>query len=330
MKENDIRPKDLMELKKPALEHDIQFLKTRFHQFVPSNCIACTSSNVKPWAVKNGFKYSICNDCATIYTNPRPTPELLESFYKQSENYAFWNKFIFPTTDQVRKEKIFKPRAERTIEICKKYNLSGGVLIEIGAAFGTYCEAISEHKFFERVIAVEPTPGLAETCRTKGIETHEEVIEKLSFEKNSADVVANFEVLEHLANPKDFVKKAISFLKVGGLFICTCPNGQSLGAKILHEQFSIFDHEHVNYFNPQSIAILLESENMEVLEVTTPGKLDIDILKKYTIEQEDLFKNDIQLKQLLISGNEKTLELLQEIVINENLSSHMWVIARKR
>lgn len=330
MKENDIRPKDLMELKKPALEHDIQFLKTRFHEFISSSCIACGSSNVVHWATKNRFKYSICKDCATIYTNPRPTSELLESFYKQSENYAFWNKYIFPTTDEVRKEKIFKPRADRTIEICKKYNLTGGVLIEIGAAFGTYCEAILEHSFFQRVIAVEPTPGLAETCRKKGLETHEEVIEKLSFEKNAADVVANFEVLEHLANPREFVKKAISFLRVGGLFICTCPNGQSLGSKILEENFSIFDHEHVNYFNPHSIAILLESENMEVLEVTTPGKLDIDILKKYAIEDKDLFKNDLSLRQLLVEGSEETLEMLQQVLQNENLSSHMWVIARKK
>ena len=35
---------------------------------------------------------------------------LLHEFYSQSKNYAFWNEFVFPATEEMRRERIFRPR----------------------------------------------------------------------------------------------------------------------------------------------------------------------------------------------------------------------------
>src|SRR5512133_2631310 len=96
--ENDIRPKDLMKLKEPALEHDKQFLRDKRHLFVSCVCPACDSDDPVAWGEKEGFKYAKCRNCATVYMNPRATEDILEEFYKQSQNYEFWNKYIFPET----------------------------------------------------------------------------------------------------------------------------------------------------------------------------------------------------------------------------------------
>lgn len=329
-KENDIRPADLMELKKPALEHDKNYLKERIPLFVKSNCVACGSLEVKFWAEKEKFTYDQCSDCNTIYMNPRPTESVLGDFYKQSQNYDFWNKYIFPTTDAVRKEKIFKPRADKTVQFCEKYGVKGGTLLEIGSAFGTYCEAVREKDFFERIVAVEPTPGLAQTCRNKNIETFEQTIEELSFLKESADVVANFEVIEHLGNPKLFIQKSVEYLKKGGLFICTCPNGEGLGTLVLKEQAKVVDHEHVNYFNPKSLSLLLDICGLETLEVTTPGELDVDLLFNDYKQCPDLFEDKQFFKHLFDKKDEKLLSNFQIFIKENQLSSHLWIIAKKK
>ena len=44
-------------------------------------------------------------------------------FYKNSKLYEFWNNFIFPATEKVRKKKIFEPRVKKIIEICKKFKV---------------------------------------------------------------------------------------------------------------------------------------------------------------------------------------------------------------
>jgi 2-polyprenyl-3-methyl-5-hydroxy-6-metoxy-1,4-benzoquinol methylase len=329
-KENEIRPKDLMELKIPALEHDIKYLQDRIPIFIKVDCPACNSNKHLFWAEKMRFNYHQCNDCETIFMNPRADENTLGDFYKQSKNYDFWNQYIFPTTDKIRKEKIFKPRAQKTITFCEKYDIkSGGVLVEIGAAFGTYCEAIQELNFFKEIIAVEPTPGLAKTCRDKGFNTLEETIENLTFPEGSADVIANFEVLEHLGNPIKFIELCAKYLKSGGLFICTCPNGLGLGTLVLKEKAKVVDHEHVNYFNPKSLSLLLERCGLETLEVLTPGELDVDLLVNDYNENSALFENNEFVKNILTS-NEKVKNEFQTFLKNNLLSSHLWIIGKKK
>lgn len=329
-KENEIRPKDLMELKIPALEHDIKYLQDKIPNFKTINCPACDSKNHLHWAEKMKFNFHQCNDCETIFMNPRADEATLGDFYKQSKNYDFWNQYIFPSTDNIRKEKIFKPRAQKTIAFCEKYGISeGGVLLEIGAAFGTYCEAIKELNFFNEIIAVEPTPGLAKTCREKGFNTLEETIEMLTFPEESADVIANFEVLEHLANPLKFVELCSKYLKSGGLFICTCPNGLGLGTLVLKEKAKVVDHEHVNYFNPKSLSLLLERCGLETLEVLTPGELDVDLLINDFNENPNLFDKNDFIKHIL-AADENVKKNFQTFLKSNLLSSHLWIIGRKK
>ena len=56
-KENEIRPKDLMELKIPALEHDIKYLQDKIPNFKTINCPACDSKNHLHWAEKMKFNF---------------------------------------------------------------------------------------------------------------------------------------------------------------------------------------------------------------------------------------------------------------------------------
>lgn len=333
MKENDIRPKDLMKLKEPALQHDIDFMKGKMNKFKKTNCPCCGSSNLHSWDEKNDFHYDECNECKTIFMNPRPDEVILDEFYRQSKNYEFWAKYIFPASDDVRRERIFKPRANKVYEIWKKH--SGGKaqrFLEVGAAYGTFCEAIRDLKIFEDIIAVEPTPELAKKCREKGFQTYEETIEKLAIEPGSVDMMACFEVIEHLADPRAFVAKTAVFLKEGGLFVCTCPNGRSLGMQEVKARAREVDHEHLNYFNPDSLSLLMKNSGFEILEVETPGLLDVDLLKNI---YKEMSKDDQEAKfggflKYIVSLEDKTLiDSFQEFIQKAKLSSHMWIICKK-
>ena len=97
--ENDIRPDQLMAGQREALQHDIAFLEQHKDRFVSVSCPACTSSDSFPKYEKNGIGYSECRECGTVYVNPRPPSDLLEEFYLQSRNYAYWSKYIFPQSE---------------------------------------------------------------------------------------------------------------------------------------------------------------------------------------------------------------------------------------
>lgn len=329
--ENDIRPVDLLSGQAVAVKKDIDFLIANKQRFDIVTCPACQSE-------KNTFKYSkdsldyvICDECTTMYMNPRPNQELIIEFYKQSANYAYWNEFIFPASEQNRRQRIFVPRVNRVIEFCEKYGSGTHTIVEVGAGFGTFCEEMLSRKHFDRIIGIEPTPALAETCRSKGFEVIEEAIENISFEEDQkVDVVVNFEVIEHLFSPKRFIEKCSDLLKKDGLFVVTCPNGEGFDIKTLGTVSKTVDHEHVNYFNPYSLRLLLEQSGFEVLESLTPGVLDAELVRNAVLEGNFSLADQPFLEQILINEWEDKGINFQNFLIENQLSSNLWIIAKKK
>lgn len=326
--EEDIRPAQLMQDKQKCVEHDRNFLLQRQAEWVEVNCPACSCSVSKPYGEKDGFTYGECVECRSIYTNPRPSLDLLHEFYSQSQNYAYWNKHIFPSTEAVRRDRIFAPRAKRLAEYCTQFGVASGTLLEVGAAFGTFCDEVRKLNLFDEIIALEPTRELAATCRERGFQVEERFIEQID-NAEFADVVAAFEVIEHLFSPKEFLDNCFRILKPGGLVILSCPNGRGFDNATLGTQSGSFDHEHVNYFNPQSLNLLVERCGLQTLKVMTPGRLDAELVRKQFLDGKiDLSEQPFLNEVLNVRWNELG-EKFQDFLAENCLSSHLWIVARK-
>jgi 2-polyprenyl-3-methyl-5-hydroxy-6-metoxy-1,4-benzoquinol methylase len=331
LKECEIRPDELMQAQAERFAADVRRLLQRKDDFVDVSCPSCNSDSKHQTFQKYGMSYVTCSDCQTLYISPRPTPELLENYYATSENYAYWNKYIFPASENARREKIFRPRAERVAEICQRHNLRTDVLMEVGAGFGTFCEEVRRLGIFERVIAVEPTPDLSETCRKKGLEVIQKPIEQVRLNDGEiVDVIATFEVIEHLFSPRDFLRGCASVLGPGGLIIITCPNVKGFDVAVLQEASDTVDVEHLNYFHPESLSALLNESGFEVLEAMTPGKLDAELVRKKTLAGAFDLSRQPFLKEVLIDRWEEVGGPFQQFLADNLLSSHMWLVARKK
>lgn len=327
--EEQIRPADLMAAKAKHVVADRNYLLDQKSQWVAAPCPACEQTASTVYGSKDGFQYVQCDECETVYTNPRPSLELLHDFYRTSENYAFWNEHIFPATEETRRERIFRPRAERLADICHTHNVTGGTFLEIGAAFGTFCQLVSEQNLFDRVIALEPTTGLAQSCRQRGLETREEFVEQLT-ETNFADAIAAFEVLEHLFHPGDFVNSCHRVLKPGGLLVLSCPNVKGFDVQTLGMESSTFDHEHQNYFHPKSLSLLLTRCGFDVLQVATPGRLDAELVRSAALDGRIDLSDQPFLNEIILHRFEQVGESFQDFLAENNLSSHMWIVGRKQ
>ena len=198
LRETEIRPDELRAHQQACFAQDVERLTAQKAAFVEVGCPACASQSATVRFQKFGLNYLGCTNCETVYISPRPTPAILEDFYAHSKNYEFWNSHIFPASEAARRAKIFQPRALRTLEICRRYGVENELLVEIGAGFGTFCEEIQSCGFFRRVLAIEPTPSLAQTCAERGLEVLSQPFEQCEVETLNADVAVAFEVIEHL------------------------------------------------------------------------------------------------------------------------------------
>lgn len=329
LKESEIRPDELMKEQAERLAADIRRLLQHKHEFVTVDCPACGAAESHKVYEKYEIQFVVCEQCETVYANPRPRPEHLEEYYMYSENYAYWNQYIFPASEVVRREKIFKPRVQKVIEICQKLNVQTNTLLEVGAGFGIFCEEMQSMEVFDRIIAVEPTPDLAETCRVRGIEVIEKPIEKIDFGNDIIDVIVNFEVIEHLFSPREFLVKCYELLTEGGILIVTCPNSKGFDIVTLGAKSSAVDNEHINLFNVNSLALLLESCGFEVIDKQTPGQLDAELVRKQIMAGGLDVSNQPFLKQLLIDEWEERGEVFQKFLSENLLSSNMLLVAQK-
>lgn len=329
LREDEIRPDHLRAEQAQRFANDIKRLLARRAEFVEVSCPACASSERRPAFTKYEMSYVTCTSCATIYISPRPSPAVLEDYYTNSENYAFWNNVMFPASEAARREKIFKPRVKRTLELCDRYSIGHDVIVEVGAGFGIFCEEMQKKARFQRVVAIEPTPDLAKTCRDRGLEVLELPVEKVDFSKMRADVVASFEVIEHLYEPRAFLARCAELVRPGGILVLTCPNGRGFDVEVMGAGSDTVDVEHLNYFNPKSLGDLVTRCGFQVLEVTTPGKLDAELVRKKVLAGEHSLAGEPFLQQVLIERWEETGAAFQTFLADNGLSSHMWLVARR-
>ena len=80
----------------------------------------------------------------------------------------------------------------------------------------------------------------------------------------------------------------------------------------------------MNFLNPHSVKILLERTGLEALEVTTPGKLDIDILVNSQSNIKDRFWSTFA-----ATANEFEKQQWQALISASGWSSHMMIVCRK-
>ncbi|MDD2654591.1 MAG: class I SAM-dependent methyltransferase, partial [Candidatus Omnitrophica bacterium] len=274
MKEKDIRPNQFEIENKRLMAEDTKEMLKQKDKFVRVSCPACGQGKTNMSFTKSGFEFVVCRNCETLFVNPRPTQEMLARYYASSKGYKHFNDYIFPASEKARIKNIFLPRALKVIEYCEKYKIPLGKLVDVGAGFGTFCEVMADCSKFKEVIAIEPAKSLAASCRRKGVKVYEQFVEKLSL--SDANVVTSFESIEHLFWPKEFILSCASLLSIGGIIYITTPNIKGFDMLMLgRDNDNIIVPNHLNYFNPQSLSGLLTDCGFEIMEISTPGLLDV-------------------------------------------------------
>ncbi|HEX9655083.1 MAG TPA: class I SAM-dependent methyltransferase [bacterium] len=310
-------------------ESDRARLMARLSEFVPVACPACDGIEYVEAFVKLGIGFVECRNCETIYASPRPSLALLHDHYAHSESYTFWAENIFPVSEATRREKIFKPRVNRLLDYCDQYSVEHDTLVEVGSGFGTFCLEMQSRKIFKRVVAIEPTPRLAQMCRERGLDVIELPVEDIASNSLTANVIASFETIEHLFSPRDFIVSCRNILRQGGLLFLTCPNMHGFDTSLLREKSKSVGGEHLNMFNPRSLTLLLQGCGFTVLELQTPGMLDAELVRKNLLAGALDVATQPFLRRVLIDEWERLGEPFQKFLADNRLSSHMMVVARR-
>ncbi|OFX08840.1 MAG: hypothetical protein A2516_08805 [Alphaproteobacteria bacterium RIFOXYD12_FULL_60_8] len=332
MRETDIRPEHLMaEYLRLSVEDATRFFP-EIDALSLGPCPGCGGTKTTDMYIKNGFPIVACAACGTLFANPRPTAAQLSEFYRDSVSARYWAKTFFPAVAEARRNKIFRPRAERALDLARRHGAAVETLIDVGAGVGLFLEEARRANGALNLRAVEPGRDAAVECRSKGLETFEGFADEAAIQtgwRETGDLVVSFEVIEHLAEPEAFVRALGCLAKPGGLILVSglCGDGfdiQVLGARAR----AVSPPHHLTFLSQKGVRALFARAGLDVLDFTTPGQLDVDIVVG-ALEADDGAVTDPTLRHLLLEADESERVALQASLVEQKLSSHMWVLARR-
>ncbi len=322
MKINQIRPENLDLLAAKAYKKDLEFYRSNKDMFIDRLCPGCKLESGSTFFVKDEFEYTRCLGCLCIFMNPGPTEELVEQLYKQSETYKFWSDHTYPISKEERMRTIHKERAEWVLNHMniKFPNQEIFRILELGAGTGdTLVSIVNESTRRTEVYATEPNPSMAPHLKLNEIRvlTDRQLSSKEFVGK--FDAVMCFEVLEHLLDPSIILSQVYENLKSQGLFFASTPNAQSLEVQLLRDESTTIDIEHITVLAPSSIHALSNMTRFGVTEITTPGKFDLELLRRAGVSCSLARKNQSLATQEV-----------QEFVHESGFASHMKIVLAKK
>lgn len=320
MKEKEIRPKDIFNKYLRLAKQDCYDI-FKDSKKIKLKCYACNGNSKKLFS-KYGFNYCECINCKTIFVNPRPKEKYFRDFYLNGKSVKYWSTTFYKKTAKSRKEKLWKRKAEIILKKLDK-NIE---IVDIGGGYGLFAEVVREISN-NPITIIEPNKELASICKQKGFNVIEKFIEdvKNSDLSDKKKCFLNFELFEHLFDPKDMVKKLYQIMKKGDLFCFTTLSGLGFDIQMLKENSkSIFPPHHLNFFNPDSVKLMLKKIGFKNINVETPGQLDVDIVLNDLKNCKDQF-----MKNFIYKLDEKQIIEFQKMLVKSKLSSHMWTWSNK-
>ena len=180
--------------------------------------------------------------------------------------------------------------------------------------------------------AVEPGIRLANQCRYLGFETFEGYAEEAVSDqswKSSADLVTAFGGYRTPTDPFSFIVTLKQLTRPGGLIFLTGLCGDGFDIRMLGARSNaISPPHHLTFLSQTGVRFLLERAGLELVSFTTPGKLDVDIVKK-AIDADTSLAIDPKISAFLLKASDQELDGYQDQIVSECRSSHMWIVARR-
>ena len=324
MKEEDIRPAKIFNeyLELARLDTETYFRGTLTERH---NCPACGDIGL-PAFIKHGFSYENCPNCNSLFVNPRPVAEAFARYYTESPSSKYWASTFYRETADARRIELWQPKARLIRDLMVRYGAENHAIIDIGGGFGLFAEEM-RLLVGKSPVVIEPGPLLADECRAKSLVVIQKFLEDVQSGDlpGGAKVFVSFELFEHLHDPGLFLRVLYDLMSPGDLFIFTTLSGCGLDIQVLWENSkAVTPPHHLNFLNPHAAKILLTKSGLIPLEVSTPGKLDIDIL----VNNRSLIKDRFW-ANFIDTASDLDKERWQKTIAESGWSSHMILVSRK-
>ncbi|MDP3974463.1 MAG: class I SAM-dependent methyltransferase [bacterium] len=280
-------------------------------------CLVCNSNKINFFTSINLYKYYLCVDCNTLQSK----------FKDDSLTYSKKFRYIVNKKAETR----LNAKAEHILKFFNKKFKIDNNLLDIGSGYGYFLN--KAQKSFKKAIGIEPSLNLYKYS----IKKFNLIVKNQKFEnyyklnkKNKFDAIVLIHVIEHIQEPKEFLKNILNLLKIDGVLYIETPNKDSLLFQAQQSKYTFLTPpQHKFIFSKDSFNHLL---NLNSNRFTTyfytysynehiVGTLKIFLIKIFKKNQKieakplTVFTRDRVLKRLVIKLKKKAFFVIFHLII---------------
>lgn len=213
-----------------------------------------------------------CTRCGLLYLSPRPDVSELGTIYP--DNYQSYN--VRPADGGVDRRswvtrlrhQLYSRRFRHPLRHLA--DLSHIDLLDVGCGDGWQLDLYrlgAPDRI--RTVGVEIKSEVCDIARVKGHEVHCGRFEEVNL-PGQFDLVNLSQVIEHVAEPRAFIRRIHENLRPGGIFVLETPNTDTLDWKWFRSGAWGAYHipRHWTFFDPRSLRRVVESAGFEFLELS--------------------------------------------------------------
>ena len=310
IKEEDLHPDNIYSKEKQLSKNFVQGLK-KSKEIQP--CPVCGMNRDEVLLQKWGFLYAICPRTWTVSLASLPEKEVVSEYYYNSELSHFRASQHYQNLVMEKRKDLW----ERQLgwmegRISRYLGNDKYQVIDWGGKFVGWIESLDTASFVNKLYLIDSLPPIQDDGGGGG----------------PVDIVCLMDVLQRELNTFDLLKRIAQKINHGGLLIGSCRAGSGFDILTLRENAeSVFPLDHIFLPSPQGMEYLLAQTGFELLEITTPGLMDMKYVKN---AGENIPLDQYFLRYIIANGDELLLERMQGFLQRNNLSSHLRFVARKR
>ncbi len=201
------------------------------------------------------YRLVVCPTCDLLYASPAPPPGALAAAY-QAAAYDSGVEADYAARSYARILRDLLPRLP---------DRAGA--LDIGAGDGAFLRQLLDLGFTD-VVGVEPSeaPIAAADDSVRPL-LRQGIFRPQDFAPGSFRLITCFQTIEHLYDPLQVCRDALSLLKEGGVLLLVFHNRRALSARLLGLRSPIFDIEHLQLFSRRSARHLLLAAGYESVQI---------------------------------------------------------------
>lgn len=223
------------------------------------NCPVCLNKKNQIIYQRGNFQIIQCRQCGFAWLIP---------YLDQKEVNKIYQKDYF----KEKGESFYFADAKKKYDSIKKYIVDKKNILDYGCGLGQFIYYLKKNNYtpFGYDLSSYAAAYARKKYQVKAISVP---LRKDIYKKNFFDAITCFDVLEHALDFKKIIEYFSFWLKSGGFLFITTPNIDSFERKLLGRFWYGFTKipEHINYFSPKSIKLILERNNLRIIKIQNFG-----------------------------------------------------------